>query len=54
MQNIRLKVNKHKELLKQYLKAVMAQQLYGMNAFEKLLNTDDPAIEKVLELSKKN
>jgi len=54
IQNIRLKVNKHKELLKQYLKAVMAQQLYGMNAFEKLLNIDDPAIEKVLELSKKN
>lgn len=54
MQNIRLEVNKHKDLLKQYLKAVMAQQLYGMNAFEKLLNTNDPAIEKVLELSKEN
>ncbi|SHF74416.1 carboxyl-terminal processing protease [Salegentibacter echinorum] len=54
MQNISLEVNEHEDLLKRYLKAVMAQQLYGMNAFEKLLNANDPAIEKVLELSKKN
>lgn len=54
MQNISLEVKEHEDLLKRYLKAVMAQQLYGMNFFEKLLNANDPAIEKVLELSKKN
>ena len=51
--NIRLNVNSQKTLLKQYLKAVIAQQLYGTTAFEKLINENDPAIEKVLELSKK-
>ncbi|WP_133546111.1 S41 family peptidase [Salegentibacter sp. 24] len=52
--NYRLNLNKQNPLLKQYLKAVIAQQLYGTTAFEKLINENDPAIEKVLELSKKN
>jgi carboxyl-terminal processing protease len=52
--SIRLNVNNQKTLLKQYLKAVIAQQLYGTTAFEKLINENDPAIEKVLELSQKN
>jgi carboxyl-terminal processing protease len=52
--NIRLNVNNHTTLLKQYLKAVIAQQLYGTTAFEKLINENDPAIEKILELSQKN
>lgn len=52
--NIRLDVQHQKSLVKQYLKAVIAQQLYGTNAFEKLINKSDPGIKKVLELSKKN
>ncbi|MBZ9729973.1 S41 family peptidase [Salegentibacter sp. JZCK2] len=52
--NIRLNIKNQKTLLKQYLKAVIAQQLYGTTAFEKLINENDPAIEKVLELSQKN
>ena len=52
--NIRFEISDKKNLLKQYLKAVVAQQLYGTTAFEKLINENDPAIEKVLELSQKN
>ncbi len=40
-----------KPLLKKYLKAEMAQQLFGTNAFERYLNEDDRLIEKVIELS---
>lgn len=38
------------EALKKALKANIAQQLYGPNAFEFILNQDDPMILKVLEL----
>ncbi|MDR5591178.1 S41 family peptidase [Christiangramia sp. SM2212] len=41
-----------KPLLKKYLKAEIAQQLFGTNAFERYLNEDDRLIEKVIELSK--
>ncbi len=41
----------HKSLLKKYIKAEMAQQLFGTNAFERYLNEDDRIIEKVIELS---
>ncbi|APG60650.1 S41 family peptidase [Christiangramia salexigens] len=42
---------KYKPLLQKYLKAEMAQQLFGTNAFERFLNEDDKMIEKLLELS---
>ncbi|MCP9199038.1 S41 family peptidase [Gramella sp. GC03-9] len=48
---INLNVKKHKPLLKKYLKAEMAQQLFGTNAFQRYLNEDDRIIEKVIELS---
>ena len=41
----------HKPLLKKYLKAEIAQQLFGTNVFERYLNEDDRIIEKVIELS---
>ncbi len=41
----------HKPLLKKYLKAEIAQQLFGTNAFERFLNEDDRIIQKVIELS---
>ncbi|MBT8318830.1 MAG: S41 family peptidase [Gramella sp.] len=41
----------HKPLLRKYLKAEIAQQLFGTNAFERFLNEDDRIIEKVIELS---
>lgn len=39
-------------VLKQYLEATMAQQLFGTNAFEKIANQGDRVIEKAIELSK--
>lgn len=50
-ENINIKVQNYKPLLKQYLKAVMAQQLFGTDAFERLKNDGDRIIEKVIELS---
>jgi len=41
-----------KPLLKKYLKAEIAQQLFGTNTFERYLNEDDQIIERVIELSK--
>jgi len=41
-----------KPLLKKYLKAEIAQQLFGTNAFERYLNEDDRIIQKVIELSR--
>ncbi|GAA0716415.1 S41 family peptidase [Aquimarina litoralis] len=46
-----LKLNNYREQLKKYLKAIMAQQLFGTNEFEKIINQDDKMIQKVLSLS---
>ncbi|MFD1094691.1 S41 family peptidase [Salegentibacter chungangensis] len=51
-ENLNFKINNYSPLLKQYLKAVMAQQLFGTNAFERLKNEGDRIIEKVIELSR--
>ena len=51
---VNLNGEEHKPLLKKYLKAEMAQQLFGTNAFERYLNEDDRIIEKVIELSGEN
>lgn len=53
-QNISLKINTYKPLVKRYLKATIAQQLYGPDEFQRLINEDDQIIEKVIELSKTN
>ncbi len=42
----------YQEQLKKYLRATMAQQLFGTNDFERIINEDDPMINKVKELSK--
>ncbi|MEH6405674.1 MAG: S41 family peptidase [Leeuwenhoekiella sp.] len=49
--NITVRVHNYKDELKQYLKAVMAQQLFSTNVFEQMLNEGDPAIEKVITIS---
>lgn len=51
-QNIPINISRHKPLVKRYLKAVMAQQLFGTNEFQRLINEDDRIIKKVVELSK--
>ena len=52
--NFPVKMNAYKPLVRRYLKAVMAQQLYGEDEFQRLINEDDRIIEKVIELSKTN
>ena len=50
--NFPVKMNAYKPLVSRYLKAVMAQQLYGEDEFQRLINEDDRIIEKVIEISK--
>lgn len=45
-----INLDSYSEALKKALKANIAQQLYGPNAFEYILNEDDPMLLKVLEL----
>jgi carboxyl-terminal processing protease len=40
--------------VKQYIKATLADQLYGNGALEEVLNQQDIMIEEVIALSKKN
>lgn len=42
----------YQDQLKKCLRATMAQQLFGTNTFERIINEDDPMIHKVIELSK--
>ncbi|MHA7055826.1 S41 family peptidase [Aquimarina sp. M1] len=48
---IDISLQNYREQLKKYLKAIMAQQLFGTNAFEKIINKDDKMIQKVLSIS---
>ncbi|AXT51581.1 S41 family peptidase [Aquimarina sp. BL5] len=46
-----INLQNYREQLKKYLKAIMAQQLFGTSAFEKIINKDDKMIQKVLSIS---
>ncbi|SDK74036.1 carboxyl-terminal processing protease [Salinimicrobium catena] len=50
-ENFQVKITEYRPVLKRYLKATMAQQLFGSNAFEQIVNEGDRMIEKVIELS---
>jgi carboxyl-terminal processing protease len=50
-ENFDIRFNDYRSTLKLYLKAAMAKQLFGSNAFEQILNEKDPAVTKVIELS---
>ena len=52
--NFDYKTNKYKPLLKRYLKATIAQQLFGSNAMERIINQEDLMVKKVLELINPN
>lgn len=41
---------KYQDQMKRILKASIAQQLYGSNTFESILNEEDPMLKKVVEL----
>ncbi|MFL1894211.1 S41 family peptidase [Aquimarina sp. 2-A2] len=49
--DIQMNASEFAEPLKRYLKATMAEQLFGTNVFEKILNKNDAMIERVLTLS---
>ncbi|RZS99009.1 S41 family peptidase [Aquimarina brevivitae] len=51
--NIEVELTNYEEQLRKFLKAAMAQQLYGTDLFEKILNQDDKMIKKVISLSKR-
>ena len=50
-ENFDIRFSDYRSELKWYLKAAMAQQLFGTTAFQKMLNEEDPAIDKIIELS---
>lgn len=52
-ENFDIRISEYQPVLKRYLKATMAQQLFGSNRFEQILNEEDNVVEKVIELSKK-
>lgn len=53
LQEAQIDLSNYQEELKMALKANIAQQLYGPNAYEFILNADDAMLRKVLELEKK-
>ncbi|WP_366888063.1 S41 family peptidase [uncultured Aquimarina sp.] len=46
-----INLKNYRDQLKKYLKAIMAQQLFGTSEFEKIINEDDKMIQKVLSIS---
>lgn len=50
---LRIEISTYRETLEKYLKATMAQQLFGSNAYEQIINEGNRAIKKVIELSEK-
>jgi carboxyl-terminal processing protease len=48
---INLRADVYKEDYKRYLKATMAQQLFGDNAFERMVNENDAMLKKIIEIS---
>ena len=49
---VEIELTNYQNQLKKYLKATMAQQLFGTGESEKIINNDDAMIRKVLSLSK--
>lgn len=50
-ENFEMRFSNYQPVLKRYLKAAMAQQLFGSTAFEQIVNEEDLALEKIIELS---
>ena len=53
-ENFPINITENIPVLKRYLEAVMAQQLFGTNEFQRIINRDDRIIAKVIELSQSN
>ena len=50
LEEAQIDISSYLDELKQALKANIAQQLFGPNAYEQILNTGDPMLEKILEI----
>ncbi|MBC9794850.1 S41 family peptidase [Sinomicrobium weinanense] len=48
----RIDFSPYEDSLKKYIKATIAEQLYGPDAYTRIVNTGDHAISKVIELSR--
>ena len=51
--DISVRIRSYRDVYKNYIKAVMAEQLFNNNVYEQMLNENDPVIKKVLEIDKK-
>lgn len=51
--DITVRIRSYSQTYKNYIKAVMAQQLFNNNVYEQMLNENDPVIKKVIELDKR-
>lgn len=51
VRGIRLRTEKYRNSYKKYIKATLARQLFGNNAFEMMMNKDDEMVKKVIALS---
>lgn len=51
-ENFEMRFPNYRPVLRRYLKAAMAQQLFGSTVFEQIVNEDDLALEKIISLSK--
>lgn len=49
---INLRADVYKEEYKRYLKATMAQQLFGDNAFERMVNENDAMLKKIIDITR--
>ncbi len=43
-------ISGYEEMIKRYIKATLAQQLYSQDYFQQIINKNDPMIQKALEL----
>lgn len=51
VRGIKLRAQKYRDSYKRYIKATLAGQLFGNNAFEMMINKDDEMVQKVIALS---
>jgi carboxyl-terminal processing protease len=53
-EDLKFKIDIYEPLLRSYLKASMAEQLFDSDEFQRIINADDRIVKKVIELSNSN
>jgi len=54
VEDLKFKIDIYEPLLRSYLKASMAEQLFDSDEFQRIINADDRIVKKVIELSNSN